>query len=81
MAKYKATVCRTSYGFTDIEVEANNQEEAEQKILDEAGDHNYSEKTADYTLDGGAYTLDGGAIEIEKYKKSKKIKKKIKKKK
>jgi len=54
MAKYKATVCRTAYGFTDIEVEANSKEEAEKKILDEAGDHLYSEKSSEFTLDSGA---------------------------
>jgi hypothetical protein len=50
MPKFKATVCRTSYSFNEIEVEAQNKEEAKQKILDEAGDYEYSEKSAEYTL-------------------------------
>ena len=53
MPKFKATVCRTSYGFCDIEVEAENETEAKEKILDEAGNHLYSEKESNYTLDGG----------------------------
>lgn len=31
-------------------MEAQNKEEAKQKILDEAGDYEYSEKSAEYTL-------------------------------
>lgn len=54
MPKYNITVCRTGYGFNTIEVEANNQKEAEEKALDEAGNHEYSEKSSEYTLDGGA---------------------------
>lgn len=50
MPKFKATVCRTSYSFHEIEVEAQNEEEAKQKILDVAGDYEYSEKSAEYTL-------------------------------
>ena len=42
MPKFKATVCRTSY-----------ETEAKEKILDEAGNHLYSEKESNYTLDGG----------------------------
>lgn len=50
MPKFKATVCRTSYSFREIEVEADNEEEAKEKILDEAGDYDYSEKDADYSI-------------------------------
>jgi len=53
MPKYKGTVCRTSYSFRTIEVEADNDEQAKEKILDEAGNHEYSEKDAEYSLDGG----------------------------
>ncbi len=50
MPKYKATVCRTSYSYREIEVEAKNKKEAKQKILDEAGDYEFSEKSAEYSL-------------------------------
>lgn len=53
MPKYKGTVCRTSYGFLTIEVEAKNKREAREKILEEAGDYEFSEKSSDYSLDGG----------------------------
>lgn len=55
MPKFKGTVCRTSYAFRDIEVEANTEEEAREKMLDEAGDYEYSEKSSEYTLDGSIY--------------------------
>lgn len=44
-------VVRTGYGFATIEVKAKDQKEANEKALDQAGDHEYSEKTADYTLE------------------------------
>lgn len=48
--KFTVSVCRTSYQFTDIEVEADSQEEANELALDEAGGHTYSEKSAEYSL-------------------------------
>lgn len=56
MAKYKATVCRTSYAFREIEVEADNEEQAKEKLLDEAGDYEFSEKSADYSISDGIVT-------------------------
>lgn len=50
MPKFKGTVCRTSFGFHEIEVEAKNESEARVKILDEAGDYEYSEKSSDYSI-------------------------------
>jgi hypothetical protein len=50
--KYVVSVCRTGYGFRDIEVEAKDEKEALKLALDEAGNHEFSEKTADYTTDG-----------------------------
>lgn len=47
---FAVEVVRTSYAFKTIEVEATSQEEAEKLALDEAGDHLYSEKDADYKL-------------------------------
>lgn len=49
---YEVNVCRTGYGFTSITVTARSQEEAENKALDEAGDHSYSEKSSEFTTDG-----------------------------
>lgn len=51
MEKFKVPVVRIGYGFTTIEVEAKNQEEANEKALDQAGDHEYSEKTSEYQLE------------------------------
>lgn len=46
--KYVVSVCRTSYAFRDIEVRAKNEKEAKRLALDQAGDHEFSEKDADY---------------------------------
>jgi len=48
--KYQVEVCRISYGFNIIEVEAESKEQAKEKALDEAGDHEYSTKSADYDV-------------------------------
>lgn len=48
--KFTITVMRTAYAFHEIEVEANNVKDAEEKALNEAGDHEYSEKSADYSI-------------------------------
>jgi len=53
MPKFKGTVCRISYGFHEIEVEADNEEQAIEKMIDEAGNYEFSEKSSDYSLDGG----------------------------
>lgn len=53
MPKYKGTVCRISYSFREIKVEADNDEQAKEKMLDEAGNYEFSEKSSDYSLDGG----------------------------
>lgn len=49
--KYVVTMCRISYGFRDIEVEAETEEEATTKAHDTAGDYLYDEKTSDYEVD------------------------------
>jgi len=54
MEKYKIEVCRIGYGYKTIEVEATSQEEAENMALDEAGDHEFSEKDAEYVLTNAA---------------------------
>lgn len=50
MEKFQVEVLRISYGFATIEVEANNEEEADAKALDEAGNHLFNEKNAEYEL-------------------------------
>lgn len=48
--KYKVTVTRTSYASREHVIEADSEEEATQKALDEAGDYEYSEKDAEYEV-------------------------------
>ena len=45
-------VCRIGYGFATITVKAKDQKEAEALALDQAGDHEYSEKNSDYVIEG-----------------------------
>ncbi len=52
MPKFQVEVCRIGYGFATIEVEADDQEQANAKALDEAGNHEFSEKSSDYVLEG-----------------------------
>lgn len=49
--KYTIEVCRTGFGFKNIEVEANSFEEAIELALDDAGNHEFSESEAEYTTD------------------------------
>ena len=51
MHKFKVTVNRISYSSRDIEVVASNEEEAKQLALYEAGDYEYSERSAEYDAD------------------------------
>lgn len=48
--KFEIEVCRMSAGFNTITVEAENEFEAGQMALDEAGNHIYKEKDCDYVL-------------------------------
>jgi hypothetical protein len=52
MKKFTVKVCRTSYGFNDIEVDAETPEQAEEIALEKAGDHLVSESSSEYTTDG-----------------------------
>ena len=54
MPKYRVPIVRIGYGFRDIDVEADNIEEACDKALDEAGNHLFSEKASEYEIDGEA---------------------------
>lgn len=47
---FQITVCRTGYSFKTLEIEAGNIEEAEKIALDDGGDYEYSEKTAEYSI-------------------------------
>jgi len=49
--KYIVSVCRISYAFRDIEVEAVDENHAMRLAREEAGNHEFSEKSADYTAD------------------------------
>lgn len=51
--EFDIPVCRVGIGFTKITVQAKNRKEAEIKALDEAGDHDYSEKDAEYEVVDG----------------------------
>jgi hypothetical protein len=49
---FVVSVCRISYSHNrDFEVEAHTEEEANEKALDMAGDHLYSEIEADYKVE------------------------------
>jgi len=50
--KYKVNVTRIGYANLDIEVEASSLEEAEEKALDEAGNHLFTEHHSEYEAQG-----------------------------
>jgi hypothetical protein len=52
MATFKIEVVRISYGFKTIEVQADNLEDAQNKALDDAGNYEFTESSAEYELDG-----------------------------
>ena len=58
MPSFTIPITRIAYGFTEIEVEAISQTEAEEKALELAGDVSFSEKTADYELTNGSLAPD-----------------------
>lgn len=47
---YIIPMTRIGIGYRDIEVKATSQREAEEKALDEAGNHEYSENSSDYII-------------------------------
>jgi hypothetical protein len=49
---YNVEMCRIGYGSRVIVVKARSEEEASEKALDEAGDHEYSEKSSEYEVQG-----------------------------
>jgi hypothetical protein len=48
MAKYIVNVCRIAYGNLDIEVEADSPYQAEERALNEAGNHLFGEHSSEY---------------------------------
>ena len=48
--QFHIPVSRIGYSFASIAVESDTIEEAELKALDEAGNHEFSEKSAEYEL-------------------------------
>ena len=51
MKKFIVSVCRTSYAWRDIEINAASEAEARATVLDTCGDYEYSEKDADYSIE------------------------------
>lgn len=51
-------VTRIGYGHATITVEAESQEEAQELALDQAGDHDYNEKSSDYVLSDAPSEID-----------------------
>ena len=55
MAKtYLVTVCRTAYAYKEFEIKADSVIEAEAAALDMAGNYEYSEKGAEYSISNSA---------------------------
>ena len=51
LKNFKVGVCRISYGFVTLDVTAPNQRAAEKLALENAGDHCFSESSAEYKMD------------------------------
>ena len=56
--EFDITVCRTSYAFNTVRISANSLDEAKNIALDEAGNHTYNEKHADYETQEAVELLD-----------------------
>ena len=61
MGKYKVEVIRIGYACREFEFEAENVELAAEHALDIAGDHEFSESTADYEI-GFVENLETGEV-------------------
>jgi hypothetical protein len=48
MRKFDVEITRIGYGYKTIRVEADTEDEARQKALDEAGNHVFNEKSSEY---------------------------------
>lgn len=51
MAAFTVTVVRTAYASLDIAVDADNEEQAKAKALDDAGNHLFSEHASEYSVE------------------------------
>lgn len=49
--KYSVDIVRIGYGFHTVEVMATSHQEAREKAMYEAGNYEYSEKTAEYEVE------------------------------
>lgn len=56
--KYEVGVIRIGYGHTSFIVEADSEEQAGERALEEAGDHEFTENSSDYELDYTVVTDD-----------------------
>lgn len=52
MPKYQVNVTRIGYSCRTIEVEAKSEKDAEDKAIDEAGSHDFSEHDSKYESEG-----------------------------
>ncbi len=50
MTKYRVLIERISYAYREIEIEAESQEQAEEKAHEVSGNYEYREHTAEYTV-------------------------------
>jgi hypothetical protein len=61
--EWDVPVCRVGYGHNTLRVEARTAEEAKQIALEEAGNHEYSEKSSEYEAPDGAIPVEDDAKE------------------
>lgn len=52
---WKVPVCRTGFGSRTIDVIATTEDEAIEKAIDEAGNHEFRENDAEYSAPDGAF--------------------------
>jgi DNA phosphorothioation-dependent restriction protein DptG len=58
MSTFKVDILRTGYSIKSIEVDAETKEEANEKALKQAGNHEFSEDNSEYTLADAASSDD-----------------------
>lgn len=63
MSIFKIEVSRVGYACLTLDIEAKTQAEAEDKAMEEAGDHIFSEHSSEYSLTNG--TQDDERIAVE----------------
>ena len=51
MKKYKVSIVRIAYAFRVIEVEANDESDANDIAIEEAGNLDFSESSSEYQVD------------------------------